>query len=287
MEEKWTNVDNVSLACHKWCPSSKPSFLMYIVHGYGDHAGRYSKLAEYVNSFGGIVYSHDHFAHGKSGPYDLDSPNRCQAQNLHAVVRDVADRITIVSKLHPDLKVFVYGHSFGGLIALQFALDYADLFQYLIIQSPALIAHSKSAGWLLILVARILNYIFPNYKLPDGGEDKVSRDPQAVQDLENDELASDNGGITVRMAVNMLNMAEHVMPNLHQIKQPTFIASGTDDYILDPSGCDLCAKLIDVNTYKLYDGAYHSLHVELDETRLQYFNDLVEWIKIQIPTIMI
>jgi len=88
-----------------------------------------------------------------------------------------------------------------------------------------------------------------------------------------------NGGITVRMAVNMLDMANNVMAKLENIKKPTFIASGSDDYILDPKGCEICSKKIQNNVYKLYDGAYHSLHVELEETRQEFFSDLKLWIQ--------
>ena len=75
----------------------------------------------------------------------------------------------------------------------------------------------------------------------------------------------------------MLNLAKNVLGRLLEIRHPTFIASGSDDFILDKKGCDICAEKIENNTYKLYDGAYHSLHVEIPATRQKFFADLIEW----------
>ena len=67
MTTEWRNSDGVKIACYKLLPPSEPLFIMYIIHGYGDHAQKYKELALEMNKIGGAVYSHDHFAHGNSG----------------------------------------------------------------------------------------------------------------------------------------------------------------------------------------------------------------------------
>jgi len=277
----WINEDGVTLCCYEWNNTQEKhsaTFIVYVVHGYGDYAGRYAELAGQFVRAGGCVYSHDHFAHGRSGPFPLDSPSRCQAQNLSALIRDLSHRLAIVRRRHSaTTKCFVYAHSFGGLLALKFALDFPAAFDNLIVQAPALIAHSQSAGWFTIAAAKLLNLFVPNFKITDENHHFVTREEKEVNSLKNDELANDVGGITVRLAVNMLHLATEVLRRLPEIRHPTFIASGSDDFILDKKGCDICAEKIENNTYKLYDGAYHSLHVEIPATRQEFFADLLEW----------
>ena len=137
---------------------------------------RYAELAGQFLSAGGCVYSHDHFAHGRSGPFSLDSPSRCQAQDLSALIRDITHRLAIVRRRHPSTtKCFLYAHSFGGLLGLKLALDFPETFDNLILQAPALVAHSESAGWFTIAAAKVLNLFMPNFKITDENHHFVTR----------------------------------------------------------------------------------------------------------------
>ena len=84
--EFWENPEKVKLACYEWLPSSEPSFLLYLVHGYADHACAYPKLVRTINDMGGAVFAHEHFAHGKSGPYPPESPLRCQISRYFFII---------------------------------------------------------------------------------------------------------------------------------------------------------------------------------------------------------
>ena len=76
--EYWTNPDGVKLACYEWLPECQPAFLVYISHGYADYACAYYNIVDKITSLGGAVYAHDHYAHGKSGPFKTTSKKRCQ-----------------------------------------------------------------------------------------------------------------------------------------------------------------------------------------------------------------
>ena len=88
-----------------------------LVHGYADFALAYEKVVKAILALGGAVYAHEHYAHGKSGPVPLDSPARCQIPSLERAARDVIIRAEMAKENHPDCKLFIYGHSMGGLIA--------------------------------------------------------------------------------------------------------------------------------------------------------------------------
>ena len=62
--EYWVNPDGVEVATYKWLPQNEVKFLVYLVHGYGDHALDYTKLVKGYADAGGAVYSHDHMYHG-------------------------------------------------------------------------------------------------------------------------------------------------------------------------------------------------------------------------------
>ena len=77
--EYWTNPDGVKIACYKWLPDhNEPKFVVYIAHGYADYACAYYNVVERILSLGGAVYAHDHYGHGKSGPFEKTQKQRCQ-----------------------------------------------------------------------------------------------------------------------------------------------------------------------------------------------------------------
>ena len=74
----WKNPEGVELACYEWLPSSEIKFIAYLSHGYCGSIHDYTNLTVFINGLGGAVYMHEHFAHGKSGPYPKDDPKRFQ-----------------------------------------------------------------------------------------------------------------------------------------------------------------------------------------------------------------
>ena len=74
----WKNPEGVELACYEWPLPSEIKFVAYLAHGYTGSIHDMSNLAVFMKEFGGAVYMHEHFAHGKSGPYPKDHPKRCQ-----------------------------------------------------------------------------------------------------------------------------------------------------------------------------------------------------------------
>ena len=78
----WKNPEGVELACYEWLPQSEIKFVAYFAHGYTGSVHDLTKLIEFFNQLGGAVYMHEAFAHGKSGPYPISHPKRCQIDKL-------------------------------------------------------------------------------------------------------------------------------------------------------------------------------------------------------------
>lgn len=100
--------------------ASDPQYVVLLVHGYGEHMGRYEYVADTVLVDGGAVYGVDHVGHGRS------QGERVVFADVEKVVDDVrlvADR---ARQDHPDVPVVVVGHSMGGLIAARYLQRYDE-----------------------------------------------------------------------------------------------------------------------------------------------------------------
>ena len=92
-------------------------------------------------------------------------------------------------------------------------------------------------------------------------------------------MVGDNGGCTAAMAVQMMNLQQNVLTRIEEIKKPSLICTGTGDKITAPSGSHLAHGKIENSILKEYEGAFHSLHDELDETTEQYISDILAFIQ--------
>ena len=92
-------------------------------------------------------------------------------------------------------------------------------------------------------------------------------------------MVGDNGGCTAAMVVQIINLQQKVLTSIDQIKKPSLICTGTGDKIAAPSDSYLAHEKIQNSILKEYEGAFHLLHDELDETTEQYITDLLAFIQ--------
>jgi alpha-beta hydrolase superfamily lysophospholipase len=116
---------------HEWI-ADEPAYVALIVHGIGEHAGRYEHVAARLAADGAAVYAPDHFGHGRSdGTAGLVESIPELVEDLRIVVGNARGR-------HPGLPVFVIGHSMGGIIASLFAQRYPEELDALVLSAPAI-----------------------------------------------------------------------------------------------------------------------------------------------------
>ena len=102
MADFWENAAGVKLACYSW-PVDNAKFLIYLCHGYVEHANRYGPVVEAINKLGGSVFAHDHYGHGESGPYEKTDSKRYEIDQFSLTTKDVESRIKIVREANPNL----------------------------------------------------------------------------------------------------------------------------------------------------------------------------------------
>ncbi|MFF4934469.1 alpha/beta hydrolase [Streptomyces griseofuscus] len=119
------------LAVREW-EHPTPRFLALLVHGYGEHAGRYDGLAAVLTGHGAAVYAPDHMGHGRS------AGERVLIEDFEDVVADVRAVADLARAAHPGLPLVLVGHSMGGLIAARYAQLHRPELAALILSGPVI-----------------------------------------------------------------------------------------------------------------------------------------------------
>lgn len=159
------------IAVHDW-GHDQPRFLALLVHGYGEHLGRYQYVARTLEAQGARVFGPDHLGHG------LSQGERVLIEDYDAVVDDVHRVVEHFKALHLDLPLVVIGHSMGGMIATRYVQRYGDNLRALVLSGP-LIGERTQISDLLELP-----------KIPDEPLDTttLSRDPAVGEAYQADPL---------------------------------------------------------------------------------------------------
>ncbi|QOV33987.1 alpha/beta hydrolase [Streptomyces ferrugineus] len=120
-----------SIAVREW-PHPRPRCLVLVVHGYGEHAGRYAEVADVLVGQGAAVFGPDHLGHGRS------AGERVLIEDLQDVVADVHAVAGLARAAHPDVPMALVGHSMGGLVAARYAQLHGAELAALVLSGPVI-----------------------------------------------------------------------------------------------------------------------------------------------------
>lgn len=104
--------------------SDETKAVLQICHGLGEHSGRYHRFAEFMAARGFAVYAHDHRGHGLTTAPDAVQGRFAEAGGVDKVISDVKAVTDHARAAHPGMPVLLFGHSMGGLIALNTVLSH-------------------------------------------------------------------------------------------------------------------------------------------------------------------
>ena len=195
-------------------------------------------------------------------------------------MRDLTQFVGDVRSAHPDLPVFVYGHSMGSLISLLFVLDHqADIAGWISSGSP-LHAAEIVPGFVASIV-KMIGGVVPTVRLIRLAGGGISSDPAEVDAYENDPLI-DRKPMRVGMVSQIFIHAEATRKRLDTLNLPLLILHGSDDPIAPASGSQFLydqASSAD-KTLNIYPGYLHEVHHEKDKERV--FADILDWLNQQV-----
>src|SRR5215210_5040310 len=248
---------------------------LLLVHGLGEHSGRYAHVGERLAALGLHVRAYDHRGHGESsGPRGSVPHPEALLDDLRAVFDDLAGRHG------DDAAPFLLGHSLGGATAARAATGAWVTPRGLILSSPALRLSPGPAERGLLPIARRVapDTAFPN-RLPI---DKVSHDPAAVAAYKADGLNHDR--VTPRMVDFLAAAGEAAGRDAPRFRIPTLLLVAGADALVDARGSrEFSAALPEgVGTLHWYDGLYHELFNEREPDRSGVLGDLAAWLEQQL-----
>ena len=261
--------DGQRLRLHDW-PLRQARGGVLIVHGLGEHAGRYDRLARWLNALGYAVRSYDQRGHGESpGPRGVLSHPDDLLADLAVVHADYARTLGSAPLL--------LGHSMGGLVALRAVLDERITPRALVLSSPALRSHATPG---LRRLAATLARLAPNLRLRNGlALERLSHDPQVVAAYRDDSLCHDR--VSPRLADFIFRAGAACIADADRLETPTLLLVAGDDALVDAAGSrdfSTAAARTKQLTTRYFASLYHELFNEAEPGRGQVLMQLEDWL---------
>jgi acylglycerol lipase len=257
-----------------WLPVGEAKAVLLLLHGLGEHSGRYSNFVNFFVSHSFAVYAADHIGHGKSGG------EREYVDNFSELISVPASYHQKVSQWQKGKPVFLAGHSLGGLIALALLLDHQEHFTGAILSAPAVVIPDQ-LNWVTILASRILSKVAPKLGVDKLKTHNLSRDPDVVRAYQEDPLVF-KAKTPARMAAEGIDNIQKISSRLGEVSLPLLILQGSQDVMINPSASQLvydCTGSAD-KTLRMYTGLYHEIFNEPE--REQVFADILAWLEERI-----
>lgn len=224
-----------------------------LVHGIGEHTGRYTHLAEYFNQNGYSFIGLDLPGHGKS-------PGKRGHISSFSVCNNIIDSmLTHLRKERGDLPVILYGQSLGGGIALNYLLS-ANNIQKAVISSPWL-KLSDEPPRMKVLLASVAQFILPSYVQTSGLDpEDYSSDPDIVKDYISDPL--NHPMISAGLYLSAVRNAENLLQCRNELSVPVLLIHGGKDRILSVEGSRIFAGNNPMAELRIWPEGRHELHNE-------------------------
>ena len=264
-------VRDANIYFQSWSPESEPRAVLLIVHGLGEHSGRYENVVNHFIPLGYAVYGIDHFGHGKS------DGTRVYVKRFDDYTNTLKVYFDKVRGSQPDKPIFLVGHSMGGLIGAVYLLDHQAELAGAVLSGPAVKIPEYVTPFILFM-GKMLSALVPKYGLLPLDANGVSRDPAVVQAYVNDPLVY-RGKMTARLAAEMLKAMLTVSAQAARITLPIMIVQGSADRLVNPAGAQMLYDVvISVDKeIKIYDGLYHEVFNEPEHDKV--LRDVEIWLE--------
>jgi len=256
-------------------PSNENKGMIILVHGLGEHIGRYREWANLFADQGIGFVGVDLPGHGHS-------PGRRGFIKNHDIINEIIDiLITTVRQTFPAVPLYLYGHSLGGTFVLNYLLTTNPKLSGVIITSPWLkLAFEPPKS--KIVLAKILNYVFPWLIQRSGiNAGHISRETKVVDRYKSDPLG--HGKISVRLFNIAIKSASYVLKHSSDLKTRTLLLHGGADKITSPKAGKKFAMGNNITDFMEFKEGYHELHNE--EFKHQVFEKIMDWINNKPSTV--
>ncbi len=267
--------DGTTLRTLHWAAEGEPWAVALVVHGLGEHAGRYETVAAALTAAGIDVFGYDHRGFGGSSGF------RAYVDHWSQFHDDLANRVEATRAERPGLPLVMYAHSMGGLIATGYLVpgEGHPMPDLLVLSAPGIDA--VQPAWKKALAGAI-QHVVPKLRLSNGlAEDGLSTDPAVRQRAEADPLCISSS--TVHFAAEAFAEQDRLkaaLPGLASMPVPTYVLHGDADPIVPLTTTDVFMGKGNV-TRRVWPGLRHECHHE--PSHEQVLGECVSWIRSQVP----
>jgi acylglycerol lipase len=270
VEGSFKGVRNANIYHQAWLPEGDVRAVLIVVHGLGEHCGRYMNVVNHLVPLGYALYGLDHIGHGKS------EGTREFVERFEDYTNTLTTYYNMVKGWQTGKPIFLLGHSMGGLIASYYLLDHQANFRGGILSAP-FVKVSDSISQATMTIGKILSVVTPRAGLVTLDVSGISRDPEVVTTYVNDPLVF-HGKTPVRLGAELLKAMLRVRAEAHRITLPLIILQGGGDRLIDPAGAQILYDRVGSKdkTVKIYEGLYHEVFNEPERARV--LKDVETWL---------
>jgi len=276
VETRFVSAWGRKLFRRAWLPDA-PTAVLVVVHGFGEHSGRYEEVGRTFAHRGFAVHAYDHVGHGQS------TGRRGHVATFDWFLDDLEHFIRIVREEHPGLPLVLLGHSMGGLIVASLAGQRTPAVDLLVTSGAALAVGEGVSGFRMAM-ARVLRRVWPTLTLEAGLDVQgLSRDPEVIRAYEADPLV--HGKASAAFGAGMAEATERAQAGAPQVTRPMLLLHGEDDPLCKAEGSRLFFEALPREHVKgselrIYPGLRHEIFNEPE--RGEVFADMLTWIEARL-----
>jgi alpha-beta hydrolase superfamily lysophospholipase len=265
----WVNQDQQAIFFQTWKPENAPKGIIQIIHGLGEHSGRYQHVAQWFNKEQYLVQAFDLPGHGKSDGI------RGHAKSFAAIHQITNHFIAALDQAYPQLPILIYGHSLGGELALDYGFFYSQRIDGIISSSPGLIPGNPPSK-VLITLSGILQAIAPKMQIDNNLPlDGLSRDTKVVEKYKADPLV--HKYVSMKIGHEIISRGRWLIDHAAEYPDlPLLIQVGDKDMLVKPEGPIEFAENHRRVDCKIWPELYHELHNEPEQEEI--FHYMLKWI---------
>jgi alpha-beta hydrolase superfamily lysophospholipase len=260
VEGTFSGFKDLELYYQCWRPEGEPKAAIAVVHGLGEHSGRYGNVVDWFVPKGYAVYAFDLRGFGRSpGP-------RGYINEWAEFREDVKAFLEFVREQESGQIVFLLGHSMGGLIVLEYVLHHPEGVAGVIASGPAL---GVDIPPILMVLSKVLSGILPRLAFNTGLDaTAISRDPAVVEAYVNDPLVHSLS--TPRFGIEFPRAIEWTQAHAAEMRIPCLIVHGSADRLVPPEGSRIFYENMTITDKErqVYDGYYHEVFNDVGKERV-------------------
>ena len=268
IEHEFVGARGLRIFAQSWLPEGAARDQVVIAHGYAEHSGRYDHVGRFLASEGFAVHALDHHGHGRS------EGDRAVIERFAQAAADLGALVDKVRAESGQARIKLVGHSMGGSLALDFALDNQQKLSGLVLSGPAIGGRLPLLQrWLLALLSRIA----PRAGMIALDGSAVSRDPAVVAAYEADPLVH-RGKVPARTLHEMFRAIRSYPSRVARLKLPCLLMHGEADRLVRAADAMPLFEAIGSadKTIRIWPGLYHEIFNEPE--RAQVLRVTADWL---------